>query len=83
MAEEGREVKTRFRVEKSLLDPASRARLGEERAARVQKLLDERTQAIMYATRNGWLWFLSSGWQARDDALFAAVAEVAKALRPL
>lgn len=77
------QVEARIFIEKALLDPASRAKLGEERSARVQKLLDERTQAIIYATRNGWLWFLSSGWQARDDALFTAVAEVAQTLRPL
>lgn len=70
------QVEARSRIEKALLDPAARDRLGEARAARLQQLLDERTRAIIYATRNGWLWFLSSGWQARDDALFAAAAEV-------
>jgi hypothetical protein len=72
-------VEARVFLEKTLLDPAARGKLGEEKAARIQKLLDERTRTTLYARKNGWKWFLSSAWQARDDALFAAAAAAAAA----
>ncbi|MHC4915460.1 MAG: glycoside hydrolase domain-containing protein [Planctomycetota bacterium] len=72
-------VEARVFLERLLLDAGGRGKLGEERAARIQKLLDERTRVTLYARKRGWKWFLSSGWQARDDALFAAAAEAAKA----
>jgi hypothetical protein len=75
------QVEARIFLEKLLLDTASRNKLGEDLAGRIQKLLDERTRAVLYARRKGWLWFLSSGWQARDDALFAAAAEAAAAIK--
>ena len=74
------QVEARIFLEKALADPARKAKLGDALAGRIQKLLDERTRATLYARRKGWLWFLSSGWAARDDALFAAAAEASKAL---
>jgi hypothetical protein len=72
-------TEARIFLEKALVDPAQRSRLGVELAGRAQDLLDERTRAIRRARGNGWLWFQSSGWQERDGALYAAAAEVARA----
>jgi hypothetical protein len=75
------QAEARIFIEKALTDPAAKAKLGEELASRCQKLLDDRTRAIIYARSNGWDYFVSSGWQAREEQLYAAAAEVAAALR--
>ncbi len=74
------QAEARIFIERALTDPAKRAKLGDA-AARIEKLLDDRTRALNYARSRGWDYFLSSGWQAREEALYAAAAEVAAALR--
>lgn len=74
------QAEARIFIERALTDAAKRARLGDL-AARVEKLLDDRVRALNYARSRGWDYFLSSGWQAREEALYAAAAEVAAALR--
>jgi hypothetical protein len=74
------QAELRIFLEKALTDPSRRAKLGAALAGRIQRLLDERTRAILYARNGGWLWFLSSGWQARDQALCSAAAEVARVI---
>jgi len=76
------QAEARIFIEKALTDPAKRAKLGDELAARAQKLLDDRVRALNYARSRGWDYFLSSGWQAREEALYAAAAEVAKRTAP-
>ncbi len=63
------ECEARIFIEKALLDPAKRAKLGEETATRIQKLLDERTRVILWGT-------YPQGWQERAEALFDVAAEV-------
>lgn len=63
------ECEARIFIEKALLNPAKRAALGDETAARIQKLLDERTRVILWGT-------YPQDWQERAEALFEAAAEV-------
>jgi len=72
-------AEARIFIERALTDPAKKAKLGGDLAARCQALLDERVRANNYA-KGGWHWFLSSGWQAREEALYALAAEVCAAL---
>ena len=54
--------------------------LGEERAKRIQDMLDARTRAIICASGEmGTQWYAGSGWRARSEKLFAAAGEVAVA----
>jgi hypothetical protein len=76
------EVEARIFIEKALLDPALRARLGEELAGRAQKVLDDRNRAL----RNGcpdrdvnWGRYLA-GVDARALDLYSAAAAVAEKL---
>jgi hypothetical protein len=78
------QAEARVFIERALVDPQKRARLGEPLARRCQAILDERVRDIIRAVggkrSSDWLWFVSSGWQRRSQQLFAAAAEVAKAL---
>jgi hypothetical protein len=81
----------RIQIEKALADPAARGKLGAELAARCDQILDERTYAILRAGASGmaggakrnpyWWGFVGSGWQERDERLYALAAEVAGKLR--
>jgi hypothetical protein len=71
------ECEARIFVEKALLDKARRARLGEEAAARIQGVLDDRTRAINCAGGElGTYWYSSSGWQERSARLFCLAGEI-------
>jgi len=74
------QAEARIFIERALTDPAKRAKLGDDLGTRAQKLLDDRIRVLNYARSRGWDYFPSSGWQAREEALYAAAAEVAKAL---
>jgi len=84
MREGIQETEARIFIEKALSDPARKARLGADLAERCQRVLDERTVALIRARDGanagrddpGWLWFIGSGWQQRSAALYAAAAEV-------
>ncbi|MBM4040328.1 MAG: hypothetical protein FJ290_17615 [Planctomycetes bacterium] len=79
MIREGaQDVETRIFLEKALLDPASRARLGDGLAQRVQQVLDDRVRAVLLG-RTSWLLF--AGAQERLDRLYALAGEVAARLR--
>jgi hypothetical protein len=80
MVESVQECEARIFLEKILLDPARRAKLGEEAAKRTQALLDERTRAATW----GWNdpgWFVSSGWMDRTARLYDAAATAAATLQ--
>jgi hypothetical protein len=64
------ECEARIFIQNALLDEAQAAKLGSERVARLQELLDERTRALL---RNVY----EFGWQDRSAKLYAAAAEVA------
>ena len=85
MLREGlQETEARIFIERALIDPAKRATLGAELAERCQAMLDERVRdrlrAIGGKDSSDWLWFISSGWRRRSEQLYAAAAEVARAL---
>jgi len=94
MLREGvQECEARIFIEKALLSPASRARMGDERAARIQALLDERVGAILDSMKKAGdkakaaggvqetsAEFADGPWQERSAKLYAAAAEVAAAL---
>ncbi|MBM4041806.1 MAG: hypothetical protein FJ290_25185 [Planctomycetes bacterium] len=70
------EAEARVFIERALLDPAQRAKLGDELAGRLQKTLDERAWRIRGACIGG------VGYEAADSEafrieLFAAAAEAA------
>jgi hypothetical protein len=73
------ECEARIFIEKALLDKALRAKLGEERAGKLQTMLDKRIRAGLWGAQN-YGWYVSSGWQKRSEELFVAAAEVAGVL---
>lgn len=80
MTREGvQECEARIFLEKVLLDKAARAQLGEEKAKKIQDMLDDRIRAGLWGQTN-YGWYVSSGWQDRSQQLYHAAAEVAKAL---
>ncbi len=76
--ENAQEVEARVYIEKALLDPAARAALGADLAARCRAALDERIRACLHSSGEGWLWFASSGWERRTELLFALAGEVGR-----
>jgi hypothetical protein len=74
------QAEARVFLERALTDPAKKAKLGEDLAARAQKLLDARVRANNRG-KASWGWFLSSGWNARSRALYRTCAEVAAKLK--
>mgnify|MGYP000395085476 CR=1 FL=1 len=72
------ESEARILIEKALIDPAQRAKLGEEFARKCQELLDERQEqmAIRYDAS---CWSFNSWWWERSTLkLYNLAAEVAK-----
>ncbi|MDD4891594.1 MAG: DUF6067 family protein [Phycisphaerae bacterium] len=82
------ECAARISIEKALLDPASRARLGEEAAKGYQAMLDERTLTLATEVAEGKCTpqiAEALGRKVipeRSEKLYAAAAEVAKKLGP-
>lgn len=74
------EAQARIFIEQALIDETSRARLGDDLAARCQAVLDARARAFRTGYATSWEWFEASGWQERNARLFQAAAEVARAL---
>ncbi|KKL47563.1 hypothetical protein LCGC14_2334280, partial [marine sediment metagenome] len=72
------DFEARLFLEKALLDPATKARLGDDLAQRCQRLLDERVRAIL-ANRTSWLCARSA--QEHLEELYALTAEAAAKLR--
>ncbi len=88
MLREGlQEAEARVFIEKALLDPAKKARLGDAMAKRCQDLLDDRVRTFMRAVgqRNrlpsDWLWYRGSDWQKQSQSLYSAAAEVRKKIK--
>jgi hypothetical protein len=81
------ELEAKIFVEKALTDPEKKAKLGDDRAAHLQEILDEHARAVLaaYADYHAGCykarWFASSDWQKRSEGLFSAAAEVAEALK--
>jgi hypothetical protein len=83
MLREGlQETEARVFIEKALLDPEKKAKLGND-AARLQALLDERVRNFMRAlgVRNSvtpdWTWYRGWNWQRASRQLFVEAAGVA------
>jgi hypothetical protein len=75
------EIEARVFLERTLLDKAKRARLGEDLARRCRAALDLRIRAGIRAAGEGWVWFVSSDWEQRTEHLFRLAVEVDRALR--
>jgi len=80
------ECEARIFIEKALLDPDRKAKLGEDLARRARELLDQRTRNGLYLQYTcfnykvrAWPFFVTD-WRERTEQLFAMVTEVAKAL---
>jgi hypothetical protein len=70
------EIEARIFIERALADKAQRARIGDELAARCRRALDTRIRAALRSAGEGWVWFVSSGWEKRTEHLFDLAAEV-------
>jgi len=77
LREGAQDLEARIFLEKALLDPALRARLGDGLAQRAQQLLDDRTRAVLLG-RTSWLLF--AGGQERLERLYALAGEAAAKL---
>ncbi len=78
MIREGaQDVEARIFLEKALLDPALRARLGDDLAQRAQQILDDRLRAVLLG-RTSWLLF--AGGQERVERLYALAGEASARL---
>jgi ADP-ribosylglycohydrolase len=68
MIREGaRDLEPRVYLEKALLDPASKAKLGDDLAGRIQQLLDDRVRAILIG-RGSWQMFSGSAKRTANSA---------------
>lgn len=75
MIREGaQDLEARIFLEKALLDPALRAKLGGPLAQSAQELLDDRVRAVLLG-RTSWLFF--AGGQERLERLYALAGEAA------
>lgn len=77
------EAEARIFIEKTLTDEKLRRRLPEDLAKQCQGLLDGRTREIIIAKTDSdasWLWYARGCLIERSERLFAAAAEVARAL---
>jgi hypothetical protein len=83
------EAEARVFIEKALLDPARKARLGGALAKQCQDVLDERIRELIKARSGakggkssdpGWKEFREGAWQDRSRKLFEAAGEVAARL---
>jgi hypothetical protein len=83
------EAEARAFIERALLDPAKKARLGGTLAKKCRDVLDERVRALVKARSGakggkssdpGWREFREGDWQERSGKLFAAAGEVAARL---
>ena len=80
MIREGaQDLEARIFLEKALLDPAMRAKLGDGLAQRCQQLLDERVRAVLLGRTS---WPLFAGGQERLARLYALAGEAAAKLAP-
>ncbi|MHC4914986.1 MAG: glycoside hydrolase domain-containing protein [Planctomycetota bacterium] len=80
MLREGlQEMEARKFIEKALLDPAKKAKLGGL-AEEAQKMLDERIRAFMAAVKSkgsGWTPWAKGSWHERSAELYRTAAKVA------
>jgi len=89
------ECEARILLEQALDDPAKKGKLGDALAKKCRAILDERTRYLIWAQEKhtnraphtsmpggpiGFDWYAGSDWQGRSAKLYAAAAEVAKAL---
>jgi hypothetical protein len=74
------ECEARIAIEKALLDPATKARLGDPLAKRCQDALDDRQRELIACSQCWWC-FHGGQWEARARELFQLAAEVQKAQR--
>jgi hypothetical protein len=82
MLREGiQESEARIFIEKALINPEHRKKLGDEKAKQIQDLLDLRTRLFRTACQTSWNWYAGTGWIERAKLLFAAAAEVQTALK--
>jgi len=94
MREGVQECEARVVVERAVMDEALRGKLGDDLTARCEKALEEHLRAqqrlrgwtgekvphcLSSGTELGECWFLSSGWEARAETLFALAGEVERA----
>ncbi len=70
------ECEVRILLERALLDPAWKARLGDARAKRCQDALDERQRELIACCQSWWC-FNAEAWEERARALYDLAADVA------
>lgn len=74
------EAEARILIEKALVDPEKRARLGDELANRCQRLLDDRQRHLSLAWEDSFWAFNGRWWEDSTGELYRLAGEVAKKL---
>ncbi|MCG3181433.1 MAG: hypothetical protein BIFFINMI_03827 [Phycisphaerae bacterium] len=67
-------------AEKELAAAKARPLISDDLFARCRATLDERIRMCLHCEGEGNAWFVSSGWNRRDEELFSLASEVDKAL---
>lgn len=74
------ECEARIFMEKALVDPEKRAKVGEDLAKRCQEILDERQSQLTVAHDSSFWQYNGWRWEASTGELFKLAAELAKKL---
>jgi hypothetical protein len=74
------ECEARITIESALLDKASRAKLGEEKAKALEAVLVEKTRWTLNGSTFGAYAYIASDWRGLRARLFDAAAEVNRVL---
>jgi hypothetical protein len=76
------QAEARVFIERILLNPAEKAMLGKEEAARIQKILDDRVRGLLAATKNrGKNWAQWGADFEKHCSIYGLAAQVAKKVR--
>ena len=75
------EVEARVFIERALTNKAESTRLGKGLAGRCRAALDKRIRMCLHSGGEGLPWFVSSGWNKRNEELFRLASQVAKKLQ--
>jgi len=74
------ECEARIFIEKVLSDPAARAKLNATLVDQCESLLNDRMESMRQGGFDGWAWFVSSGWNERNEQLFELAGAISKAM---
>jgi hypothetical protein len=68
----------RITIEKALSDLATKAKLPAALVETCEQLLQHRVEAMRYGGRDGWSWFVASGWQDSEAELYDLAGQISR-----